>query len=299
MGRQVVITSKTEGDLGDSDWLVFEASKFIDEESAREFGERLRLLLEVTGLVTSPGVDTGEDTPEGSFGKAMQPCIPPGYRIKDEVFGLQLYADDDKVAFVSARVGVETVASMEHYFGPLKELSFQPLELIGRRLQESIQYINFAKVAEHHLSRIVLAFAAVERLGQAHSQSWSSEEKEYLRKLSDQCESDQQFLVAKAFGRLHSAGLSEGVRGLLAKIDLSHLSDEWVELYARRSKLLHGRDVYPFTYTDRRVSELSNEVIWFASKVILRLIERESIRIPDIAKINLWGQPKTKQSVSR
>ena len=291
--REVTVLSHSEGPLSKTDWITFEALGFPDKTSAQEFGDRLRTAVEVTGIVTSPAADTGTDMTLGTFGKAMEGRMPSVYRIRDERFGLEVYDDDAEfVVFVSAHVNVTTVALIENYLHSMSELSFRSLDAIDGNLRDALRYVNFAKMAEHPLSRIVLAFAAVEFLGQTYSQPWSPAEKSYLKKLIGQCKSDEQFSIAASLDRLYRTGLSQGVRELIDRIALPHLKDEWKGLYQSRSELFHGRELYPFTYTDRRVSKLANGIVRFASKVVLRLIERKEIRIPEIAKVSVWGQPE-------
>lgn len=254
-GRDVTVSADRGGPISSSDWIIFEACGFADEASALEYGEKLRAAVEIAGIVTSPAADTGTDTEVVDWGDHMKDHLPEGYHLGSEVHGLRVYSDDDKFLFASFNVTLDVVSSPDHYFSPMEELLPQSLDAIDANLRFAIRSINSAKMTTEPLARIVVAFATIERL------------------------------ASKTDGR--TVYTREVVRELLDDVGLTELKQEWGSIYSLRNKLFHGESLS----TDV-VRKLARRSIEFVIKLVLTMVSRGGIRIPEIANVNVWHKPR-------
>ena len=254
-GHDVTVSADRGGPISRSDWIIFEACGFSDEASALEYGEKLRTAVGIAGIVTSPAADTGTDTEMVDWGDHMKDHLPEGYHLRSEVHGLRVYSDDDRFLFASFNVTLDVVSSPAHYFSPMEELLPQSLDAIDANLRFAIRSINSAKMTTEPLARIVVAFATIERLA-----SKTDSPTVYTRKI---------------------------VTELLDDIGLTELKQEWGSIYGLRNKLFHGESLS----TDI-VRKLANRSITFVSKLVLTMVSRGGIRIPEIADVNVWHKQR-------
>ena len=254
-GHDVTVSADRGGPISRSDWIIFEACGFADEASALEFGEKLRTAVEIAGIVTSPAADTGTDTEMVDWGDHMKDHLPEGLHLRSEVHGLRVYSDDDRFLFASFNVTLDVVSSPAHYFSPMEELLPQSLGAIDANLRFAIRSINSAKMTTEPLARIVVAFATIERL------------------------------AAKTDGRIVYP--RKVVTELLDDVGLTELKEEWSSIYNLRNKLFHGESLS----TDI-VRKLANRSIAFVSKLVLTMVSRGGIRIPQIADVNVWHKQR-------
>lgn len=97
--KDVTITSqRKEEPLSKAKWIVLSARGFATEEAAREFGTRLRSIVQLAALSSRLGVDAGEDRPtswvnEGFLRSAG--FIKEHERSAPNIHGLAILPDDD------------------------------------------------------------------------------------------------------------------------------------------------------------------------------------------------------------
>ena len=103
LGRPVSIKSRF-GPISDTDWIVLEACGFLKASEARQFGERLRLLVTVAGLCSHLGIDAGRDTTRGPFTEHALPEMgfEDDFRVPPEIHGVLVLPDDGKSQFIPA-----------------------------------------------------------------------------------------------------------------------------------------------------------------------------------------------------
>ena len=103
LGRPVSMKSRY-GPISETDWIVFEARGFSSESEARQFGERLRLLVTIAGLCSHLGIDAGLDTPRSCFTEhAIERMgFDDDVRVPPEIHGILVLPDDGKSEFMYA-----------------------------------------------------------------------------------------------------------------------------------------------------------------------------------------------------
>ena len=62
MNKEVTVSSQKKAEpLNEATWIVLDVRGFAREDAAREFGSRLRSILQLGGLASRLGVDAGSD----------------------------------------------------------------------------------------------------------------------------------------------------------------------------------------------------------------------------------------------
>jgi hypothetical protein len=231
--------------IADSEWLIFNARGFVNEEEARAFGHKLRAALEVSSAATRLGVDVGRDLATAGLAEHVRQRVAKetGTFIRNNVHGLDVFVDDPNVRILHIS-GVGTVhANPEPLLGDLATL-YATAAQASPNARDAILLLNAALMQPHPVAQIVFAFSGVEMLGQ--QQAWTDCQTDLLEKLareagaSSECSAGERNEVAEAIRRSHRFSLRQGVLRLLDTLDLVPLKPVWDKIYAQRSTLVHG-----------------------------------------------------------
>lgn len=276
--------------LKNSTWVVFGARGFISETEASAFGERLRLAVEIASFCSRLGVDAGQDRPtafvDEEFAKAMG-LVQPHERVRPNIHGLMLLPDDDLTRIPLINAEAKVTSSPDHLLGAIRELSGFPSSL-SEQTSQGLQLLNAALMTNQPLAQLVLAFSAVEAMGQ--KEDWTAGQRKLLDDLATEVAAntagtdDQESLeVAEALRRsLHRLGLRQGVVRLLGQLGLSTLKKEWDRLYALRSGVVHGTK----RLDEPELNQLAMDTITLCAKVIIRTLQNDGVPVPAIANVH-------------
>ena len=288
-GRDATVKAQGKDQpLSETPWIVISARGFQTEVDARIFGEQLRSVVEVAALCNRLGTDVGKDQPttwvSEEFARA-EGMLRPDERMMPNVHGLMILPDDDNSRFPLMNASGSVTADPAQFLDALTELGRQtPLRSSAAAM--GVRILNLALITSQPIAQIVLAFSAVEALGQ--EETWTDAQCALIKQLADEVEegfsSDLERLeVANALRRsLHRIGLRQGVMRVLSRLDLDHLRKEWDRLYGLRSGVFHGTS----TPTEPEINELAVDVVTLCGRIVLALVELDGITLPPIAKVH-------------
>jgi len=262
------------------------ARGFATEADARDFGEQLRLMVGIAGLCSRLGVDVGEDRPSGwvseDFARSIG-LVKPHERMVPNVHGLTILPDDDNTRVAVTEVQAEVRSDPSQLLGAMTELA-REMPLRVSAAASGVRLLNVALMSSQPLAQIVLAFSAVEALGQ--DETWSAAQADLIKKLAADVEENdgkhdaERLEVAEALRRsLHRVGLRQGVLRVLSRLDLRQLAKEWDRLYSLRSGVFHGTRVL----TETEIAQLANDTVSLCGRIILAVVEQDGITVPSVA----------------
>ncbi|MDX8526846.1 hypothetical protein RFM68_20305 [Mesorhizobium sp. MSK_1335] len=289
-GQEVTIRSQQKDQpLSQATWIVLSASGFATEEEAKNFGARLRLLVEIAALSSRLGTDVGADFPTSwvneEFARSIG-LLQPDERLAPDIHGLLIIPDDDKTRIPTMEMKAQVTADPAHLLGALRELA-ETLPTTITAVTQGVRVLNLALMSSQPLAQIVLAFSAVEALGQ--DETWTKAQTALIEKLAEQTEKDasendlESLEVADALRRsLHRIGLRQGVVRVLTRTKLDELKKEWDYLYGIRSGLFHGT----LAIDDHRISKLAVDAVTLCGRVILKVLEQEGVKVPKVASLH-------------
>ena len=285
-GREVTVRPQAANTAfhGD-DWLVFHAGGFSSEDEARGFGERLSMVVELTGLSLMSGVDVGGNRPalwmNEDWARSLG-IIEPHERMFPNVHGLSVVPDSDHVRFPVAQINAHVHEVADLFFDTLTEIGQSlPQRLSG--CAEGIRILNAALLSTHPLAQVALAISAVEALGQ--NEDWSEGQRNLLNALAEQVGAGSELsskeceeIVGALRRGTHKIGLRQGVLRILRELNLSELRKEWDRIYGLRSGLFHGTS--PFNEAETNV--LAADAIRLCGRIIMTVAQREGIKPPAV-----------------
>lgn len=150
-----------------------------------------------------------------------------------------------------------------------------------------VRLLNAALMTAEPLAQAVLAFSAVEALGQ--QENWSRSQKDLINRLADEVEGDgddsdsERFEIADALRRsLHRVGLRQGVLRVLSRLGLASLKSEWDRLYSVRSGLFHGT----MSLSQQELHQFANDAVKIAGKIILAVAKQEGVSAPSVSAVH-------------
>jgi hypothetical protein len=282
-----LISQNKEEALNKTKWIVLNATGFSTEEEAQQFGNRLRSVVQLAALSSRLGVDIGEDRPTSwineDFARSMG-LIKEHERVAPNVHGLAILPDDDNTRFPLVNAQATVTADPEQLLSALRESGEENEDLDFGPAADGVRVLNLALMTSEPLAQMVLAFSAVEELGQ--NEKWSDAQEALIKQLAEAAEASaevneaERAQIARAIRRgLFPLGLREGVRGVLARLDLQDLLKEWARLYGIRSGLFHGTA----RLTDSEIHDAAQDTIKLCGRIILTIVAKEGIRVPPIA----------------
>jgi hypothetical protein len=157
---------------------------FFAEEAARDFGTRLRSILQLAALSSRLGIDAGEDKPSTivneDFARSIG-LIKEHERLAPNVHGLAILPDDDHIRFpIFAAHGTAT-ADPEKFASALRE-SGENCHVRFGAATDGVRLLNLALMTSEPLAQMALALSTVEELGQ--NQNWSGAQAELIERLA-------------------------------------------------------------------------------------------------------------------
>lgn len=288
-GRAVSITSQQKDQpLSETKWVILSARGFDVENEAYAFGEQLGIMMEIAALCSRLGVDVGQNKPTGWVSEEFARSsgrIRAHERIAPNVHGLLILPDDENTRIPLVEVQGKISADPAQLLGAMRELA-ESLPLKISAAASGVRLLNLALMNAEPLTQIVLAFSAVEALGQ--DETWTKAQTKLIQKLAAEIKAgagdhDTEALeVADALLRLHRIGLRQGVKRVLSHLNLSDLQREWDRIYGLRSGVFHGT----VKLTDSEIHQLANDTVNLSGRIVLSLIERDGIDPPTVARLH-------------
>ena len=284
-GREIKIKSSNDQPLSKTKWIVLEARGFATDTEARDFGEQLRSIVQIAALCSHLGADAGLDKTIGWVNEDLfrsEGFLEPHRRIGPTVHGLLILPDDDNTLFLHMEAAVTVKADPDQFIDAMEELAGQ-LPLSEPAGTPAVRLLNLALINPQGLAKIVLAFSAIEALGQ--DETWTPAQVDLITKLAIEIENNadgdgERLEVAEALRRsLHRIGLRQGVKRLLCGHDIGHLQKEWDRLYGLRSGLFHGT----VPLKKHEVNQLAADTVKLCSRIILALIQQDGLKLPSVA----------------
>jgi hypothetical protein len=285
--KDVTITSQNkEEPLNKAKWLVLSAGGFTTEEAAQYFGTRLCQMLQLAALSSRLGVDVGENKPTGwiseEFARSIG-LIKAHERVAPNVHGLAILPDDDNTRIPIINIEGRVTADPEQFASALREAGENGDTGFGTAAN-GVRLLNLALMTSEPLAQMVLAFSAVEELGQ--NEKWSEAQVALIEQLADTAEASMQGTaeeraeVARAIKTgLFPLSLRQGVMRLLARLSLNELRKEWDRLYSVRSGLFHGTA----RLSDPEINQAALDTVTLCGRIILAAVANDGARIPSIA----------------
>ena len=186
-GREVVIKSKHGGAPTGTDWIVLEAVGFRTKESAQEYGAGLRMIVQLAGMCSGPGVDTGRDSPT-SLGMEDHlreiGLLETGYIMVPDIHGNYVFPDDGNyVISPDIQINVTVDSNPIRFANALRHISNQDIGEVDPYLVNAILLMNQIRMNQHPLIRFFLSIIAVEPLGKRLT--WSSTRESLLEAACD------------------------------------------------------------------------------------------------------------------
>lgn len=286
-GKAVTIKSQTRDEpLNVAKWIVLQVRGFATTEEAQLFGGRLRSILQVAALASHIGVDVGEDKATTSisedFARAIG-LIEAHQRIAPNVHGLSVLPDDDDTRFPIVNAEARVTADPQQLLSALHELGANEHTCVGT-VENAVRLLNLSLMTQEPLAQMVLAFSAIEEIGQ--NEQWSPSQEKLIRSLatvaarSTEVTPDERAEVVAAIRKgLHRLSLRQGVMRLLSRLDLDGARKEWDRLYGLRSGLFHGTA----RLSDSEVSEAALATFKLCARIVFAILAKEGVRVPSIA----------------
>jgi hypothetical protein len=277
-GYDVVLSAQTPDQLiAEADWLVMNTREFATESEARLFGHRLKLSLDLAAAHCRFGVDTGIDVPTSALFDAFRNTLreQTGALIRDNIHGIDVFADDSDVGFLNFSATATVSAPPEPLLSDVAALH-SLVDSASQEVKDIAVLLNYSLMRPEPVAQIVFSVSAVEMLGQ--SLGWSDDQKLLLNELAEQaltshiCSLDERREVAEAIQKgIHRISLRQGVFRLLGELGLPHLKKEWDKLYSERSALVHCLAPKP----GANYSDLASRTVTLCGQILLRAIARE------------------------
>ena len=250
-GKSVTIKSRGGGKLSKTEWIIFEVHGFTTKAEALDFGEQLRTNVQLAGLCSRLGTDTGQEPTVREYDPSVINMMAgPAY----------------------AKATATPILPPEHFLSAMETFA-QQLPLGDRTLLLSVRLLNLAFINPEWLAQVVLSFAAVEAM--AEDQKWSDGQRARLRIIAAETSDPE---VREAVERLHKIGVRQGIKRVLRDHQLEHLQKEWDRRYNLRSALFHGGK----QLSEKERIEL-HDAVKFCARIVLGVLKHRGFTLPDIA----------------
>lgn len=292
-GREVTVRcqDKTKPLKGET-WLAFGARGFQTPEAAQAFGERLRDILEIACLSARLGTDVGQGHATSAMNEDWARSIgllQPNERLAPNIHGILVIPDDETTKIPLLNMKGTVSADPQQLLAAVGELGSAPPAPFASAAT-GLRIMNLALMSPEPLTQLVLAFSAVEEMGQ--SESWTSAQTSLLGRVADEVDArfGQDSLTAAERAEVsiairrgsHRIGLRQGVVRVLRHHGLGSLVAEWDRLYELRSGVIHGTS----RLSEHEVAELAVSAITLCGKVILTVIQRQGTAAPQVASLH-------------
>jgi hypothetical protein len=299
-GKEVTLLSQNKGEsLNKATWIFLRATGFSSEEEARQFGNRLRSVVQLSALSLLLGVDVGDDKPTATVDEQAarsMGLIKEHERSAPNVHGLMILPDDEKTRFPVVNIEVKRTVDVGPLLSALKESGEENGNIEFGRATDGVRVLNLALMTSEPLAQMVLAFSAVEELGQ--NEKWSDAQRALIEQLAKAVEASteaneaERAEVAEAIRTsLFRIGLRQGVKRVLSSVGLDDLLKEWDRLYRIRSGLFHGT-ARP---SDIEIKNAARETVILCGRIILAMVAKQGVRVPSIAETHFAAAGSTER----
>ena len=290
-GKTITIRGEERGQIiKESYWIALTAGGFSNEDEARAFGELLRVKVQVAALASRLGVDTGLDKPTSTASEEFATALgflKAGERLFPNIHGVAVMPDDENNKIPVVNITLDVHADPKQFMESLAGLAPSlPSQLVA---ENGMRLMNLALMTNDPLAQLVLAFSAVEELGQ--EETWTPKQRKLLKELEESVratsDDEEHAEVADAIKRsMHRIGIRQGVMRVLDRLGLNSLQKEWDKLYALRSGLFHGTALLP----KEQIDQLALDAVTLCGRIILTQLDKDGVPAPPIAKTHYWPQ---------
>ncbi len=296
-GQAVRLVSAIKNEkIKDAKWLIMTARGFTSEQEARAFAHQLKASVELAAVTTRLGADCGTDKATSAISQAWRDELlkNAGMLVRNNIHGVDVFEDDERLRFISMSAQGDVLANPAPFLDGVVRFHCRAVAQASKRTQEIILLLNFALMNTEPVAQIIFAISAVEMIGQ--DEQWSPQQKALITQLAayakqaDNMPQDEAHEVADAISRnLHKLSLRQGVLRLLKSLDLNHLKNNWDDLYAQRSRLVHGLAPRPGV----QYHTLAQDTLALCGHILLRVIAREIEDVDRLAQRYYAVSPRT------
>jgi hypothetical protein len=267
-GREAVISSSNNAPLKESTWLILNVHDFEDENTAREFGQRVADALILAGVRCDLGVDGGKDEASTKFSNAMVSEMEKhGRKLMPNVHGLLVYERTGRESFLQFNATVVVAENPQRVIDEISS-SFDLIDGLGVRERIALTLVASSKMAREPLAEAALCISAVEFL--SSDIPWSVAQRNLLEKLqlfaasSPDLPEDEAREVADGIKRVFKS-IRQSIRRKMKSLGLTE--EDWKafdEVYSLRSSIFHGAVVDKSRHT-----ELASKARKICTRVVL------------------------------
>jgi hypothetical protein len=289
-GREVTVRAGNKDQpLSEAKWLVLTTGGFASEADAKDFGDDLRVRFEIVSFCSRLGIDGGNDRPttwmSEDFARNIG-FIRPEERVMPNVHGVMVMPDDGLTRFPGLSATATVSADPAPILSALAEVN--PTTASNPRAFTAVRIMNAALMTSEPLAQLVLAFSAVEELGQ--DETWTTRQRKKLDDLAASLEAEavgepELREVGTALRSLHRLSLRQGAMRMLSRLGLKHLRKDWDRLYGIRSGIFHGTK----RLNPSENAAFANEVLALCGKVIVMQLRQDGIEPPAIAATHFYA----------
>lgn len=195
--------------------------------------------------------------------------------MRNSIHGLDVYEDHQNVRFVGGWASGQTLVSPGHFMEAIQKYHLN-VDALTPTARDILLLLNFALMTSEPVAQTVIAISAVEMIGQ--QDEWNHAQKAAIAKLEAQVMQDESLSteeaneIADAIRKgLHKVSLRQGVKRLLKRVGLTHLTKEWDALYGERSSLVHGLAPEP----GKAYDGLANRAVTLCGYILLTALGKE------------------------
>jgi hypothetical protein len=209
--------------------------------------------------------------------------IKPEERIAPNVHGLMVLPDDDLTRFPVVQAEGNVLAPPSDLIAAMEELGGFDDPDLGRA-QAGVRLLNQALMTSEPLAQMVLAFSAIEELGQ--NETWDDAQLALIQQLAAMArQSDlsegQRTEVARAIETgLFKLGLRQGVLRLMERYGVGYLQKEWDRLYSIRSGMFHGTA----RLASVELHQPAQDTITLCGKIVFAIVSESGGHLPKAIK---------------
>lgn len=268
--------------ISKSEWLIINVRGLASLEEATELARRLKIATEISSVASREGIDTGTDLPTSGIGAGIKKEMldEHGVDVRNNIHGLDIFPDLDNVRFINFAGKASITKAPDPFLSDIGRF-VEDSSTLSPPLANVVLLLNFALMRTEPVAQIVFAVSAVEMLGQ--NLEWSASQKRLLADLAVKAHEsaigsveEREEVAAAIRSSLHRLSLRQGVMRLLDTLGLP-LRTQWDQLYAERSKLVHGAE--PQAGAD--YSSLAFRTVSLCGRILLTAIAQE---VPAAAK---------------
>lgn len=263
--------------LKDAPWMIIKVLGFSDRNQALQFGQRLRIALQLTSIRRSWGVDVGEDKATSALFKGITDQLAEqGHIVRSNIHGLDIFEDLPGTKWFWMEAKAKITAQPDPIIAEIQRL-FASSPIDEPKGFDAVRLLNESLVSREAAAQLILAIAAVEHL--ARGDNWTQSQRETLQSLANAVDTDSNLAPEERLElsemlrkSVHRMSVRQSQRRLLRELDLENLWRPWDRLYARRSEILHG-----LTYssnTDR--SAIVQPALAMASRIVLTAVDLQA-----------------------